>query len=578
MTQDLRRSQFVLTWGPGAILEGQDGPRIIPEPDLGVFYKGSGMEPEDYEIHNQRASVMLLENARIFRLPSNAERSVADGRYLYRTRPFPNWSQCVEHSVIYQSSTGCPRCGPSGSRIRAIRFVSACLRGHLDDVDWGATVRHTKGCPGSSWYYWRGEGGPLSQILVECPKCGQRGNLGAAYLTDWKCRGRYPEREPLGSAPITNGCTMAAKIMQRQATHLRLPHIISLFTTPPAYTALHNLLQMREIRVALLMSKPKSLDDFRKMLEDLAGNHLVPESTTREILMHSWEEIKAAIETVQLPKATGMDAVLREEFNALKVASSNGIPPVSSPPPASRILFEVRAEEVRHFLGRSSRRFRVVPVGRLQAVVVQKGYRRQPVPDNEVGPRSEEVDIGFVKGNDRWYPGAELLGEGIFVMPDNDDGTFSLDQKAVSSWSNAFPHPTSVQQTPAFVWWHTFSHLVLKTLAIDSGYSAASIRERIYCIQDSEKVFTGMILYAVQPGADGTLGGLVGLVPKFDSVIHRVAELADTCSNDPLCLEQEIRSNGHSGASCYACVLASETSCEHRNMWLDRHLLLDDPP
>ena len=41
MTQDIRLSQFILTYGPGAILESTSGPRIIPLPDTGLFYSGN---------------------------------------------------------------------------------------------------------------------------------------------------------------------------------------------------------------------------------------------------------------------------------------------------------------------------------------------------------------------------------------------------------------------------------------------------------------------------------------------------------------------------------------------------------
>src|SRR5947209_1050402 len=81
MTQQVRLSQFVITYGPGAILEGQNGPRVIPRPDIGLF-SGSNFLPSDFEISDQPMSEGLLGGARIFRLPSNAERQVSDSWYL----------------------------------------------------------------------------------------------------------------------------------------------------------------------------------------------------------------------------------------------------------------------------------------------------------------------------------------------------------------------------------------------------------------------------------------------------------------------------------------------------------------
>ncbi|GAB4501348.1 MAG: hypothetical protein Fur0035_08900 [Anaerolineales bacterium] len=78
--------------------------------------------------------------------------------------------------------------------------------------------------------------------------------------------------------------------------------------------------------------------------------------------------------------------------------------------------------------------------------------------------------------------------------------------------------------------------------------------------------------------AFGTLGGLIALVPEFERVLERALHNLDTCSNDPLCGEEEFGKNHYNGAACYACALISETSCEHRNMSLDRKLLLEGLP
>ena len=70
------------------------------------------------------------------------------------------------------------------------------------------------------------------------------------------------------------------------------------------------------------------------------------------------------------------------------------------------------------------------------------------------------------------------------------------------------------------VWWHTLSHRLLRALSIDSGYSSAAIRERVYLrMEPGGAARGGLLLYTVQPGGDGTLGGLIGLVPTLDRVL-----------------------------------------------------------
>ena len=577
MTQHVRRSQFVTTWGPGAILEGQEGPRLIPRADVGLFYPRSGLKPEDFEIHNRRVTSVLGKGSRVFRLPSNAELGEHPSRYLYLTRPFPVWSQCPDHETLYRSDRKCPSCKDKElTNRRASRFVVACLNGHLDDVDWDRVVKHKKECHPGEWYHWRGEGGPLSQIEIVCPKCNGKANLGWAYSKNWRCSGRFPEQEGPLIHRTSNRCDADARFMQRQATNLRIPEVRSLFTIPPAYTQLHNLLQIASVNVALSVRPPTSITELRSTLDTLVEKGHLADSCRKEILNHELEEIQRALADLESPEAMEIGEVYDKEFRALVDASIHGVPPFTQSPPQSRVLFEVKPSAiVGNIKGPYGHTFRVVPVSRLNVVIVQVGYRRQPIPDIESGPKSTLVDCSFTSPEgDKWYPGAELMGEGLFIMPDNDRAELLLKGNAWRDWNSAYPAGTGKKTAP-FVWWHTLSHLLLKVLAVDSGYSAASIRERVYV---SGATSGGVILYSVQPGADGTLGGLISLAGSFNRLLDHVTELAETCSNDPLCSERTILPGGHSGAACYACLLASETSCEDRNMWLDRNVLLADPP
>jgi hypothetical protein len=62
--------------------------------------------------------------------------------------------------------------------------------------------------------------------------------------------------------------------------------------------------------------------------------------------------------------------------------------------------------------------------------------------------------------------------------------------------------------------------------------------------------------------------------PRCFSAIERSA----ICSNDPVCADHEPddRSGDRAthGAACHGCLLIAETSCEMRNLFLDRNLLV----
>ncbi len=72
------------------------------------------------------------------------------------------------------------------------------------------------------------------------------------------------------------------------------------------------------------------------------------------------------------------------------------------------------------------------------------------------------------------------------------------------------------------------------------------------------------------------MGGLVGTVEYFQDIINTAINNLRICSNDPLCNDVNKSSESINGAACYSCLLISETSCEHKNLWLDRHLVIGE--
>lgn len=125
---------------------------------------------------------------------------------------------------------------------------------------------------------------------------------------------------------------------------------------------------------------------------------------------------------------------------------------------------------------------------------------------------------------------------------------------------------------------HTLSHLLIKQLSFECGYSVASLCERIYCAEASEgKEMAGIFIYTASGDSEGTLGGLVrqGRPDAFPRIFKKAITTAKTCSNDPVC----ILSHGQGReslnlAACHACVLLPETCCEERNTFLDRGLIV----
>jgi hypothetical protein len=598
MGQSIRPSQFITTYGPGAILEGPNGPRVIHNIALSGILKHKNID--QLEIVDQRLSESLLDGAGIVRLPTNAELQLADTKTVYETKQFPSWSLCIKnhHNKLYRynnsSNRGCPDCprattpyeGWLKSRKEAIRFVMACPDGHLDDVNWSRLVKHKKPQCYPDYLRWKGAGGALKNVTIECPNCGGGFNLGMAYAMEHDCSGRLPEagRDPMG-------CDQKAKIMQRGASNIRVAEIVTSLTIPKRDTRLHQLLAHSAIIGLLLASNFNSKDELMDKLKLLKERNRMPQSLYEEINRYENDMILRAISDVCEPISVASELDYRvTEFDALQLAATRGAPVQLSSTPGAPPQFEVNRHDVKIFDGPRGHKLRVTPISRLRVVMVQTGYKRLEVVTGK------SVSTVHHDGVRDWYPGIETFGEGVFIdlAPDGDQqpiNHFDMGGTDYQNWLDAYGEndkfglDTGVvdqyQTHPIFVWWHTLSHRVINSLSIDSGYSSASIRERVFIKIDKNNpkiARGGVLLYTTQPGGDGTLGGLIGLVQEFNKVLHRVFRDVDTCSNDPLCGEETFGPHRLNGAACYVCQFASETSCEHRNMVLDRNLLLNNLP
>ncbi|WP_063885883.1 DUF1998 domain-containing protein [Streptomyces albus] len=575
--QEVRPSQFVITLGPGSILETGSGPVVLKSMD--ALFNEIGRTPQDFEIVDKRLSRLELDGARIVRMPTNAELGLSSDRAIYPTHAFPFWSLCTQHrphQILYETGSGCPECPSVSAPQRrekagreAIRFVQACENGHLDEVHWHALV-HKGGDCGTKHYLWHGGGRALRLVRIECPRCHMTANFGQAYAKAWRCSGRIVEH---GGRPVPTSaqCMKKARIVQRGAANLRLSLLHSALTIMDIPTRLHDILNDPSLTGAVGALHRRGLLDQVALMEEAEQAGLTA-GAIEHLKQTAWPEISKALDQLLGAVNTGSSSLRDDELDRLRQAATRGVPAISHPHPGSPPLFEVRQNDVRLVQGPDRRHgLRVAPVSRLRMVMVQTGYQRLDPQ------KAQKMPTAFDWNGATWYPGIELFGEGVFV--DFPGDPLTLGGSRVNQWNDRFggdPHGDPVLH-PLHVWWHTLSHRLLRSLSVDSGYSSAAIRERIYLsMQDGKVTGSGLLLYTVQPGGDGTLGGLVALVNRFQHVLSHALRDIESCSNDPLC--QEAPSVGAEGVACYSCLLASETSCEHRNQGLDRLLLAENLP
>lgn len=147
-------------------------------------------------------------------------------------------------------------------------------------------------------------------------------------------------------------------------------------------------------------------------------------------------------------------------------------------------------------------------------------------------------------------------------------------------------NPDDRMRPPRYWLLHTLGHILIREFAMYSGYGAASLSERVYAWTErsgegARPAAAGLLICTTASDSDGTLGGLVRLSqPHLLAPILRSAlRHAGRCSSDPVCAVRTPKDPEDflHGAACHCCVMASETSCERANRFLDRRFLLSLP-
>ena len=234
----------------------------------------------------------------------------------------------------------------------------------------------------------------------------------------------------------------------------------------------------------------------------------------------------------------------------------------------------------------------VVLAERLREVNALIGFTRIQPPGERHSDHGAAKRGPLVEGHSpTWVPATEVRGEGIFVRFDTDRLADWLDEQSVrdrdaqlrlanAHWRAARKLDPADAGYPGilYVLLHSFAHVLMRELVLECGYSAASVRERIYASRPGEGLeMAGVLIYTAAPDSEGTLGGLVrlGMPDELGRLVQQALGRARLCASDPLCSEHDpVKDGSLHGASCHACLFAPETSCEIGNRFLDRAALV----
>ena len=188
-------------------------------------------------------------------------------------------------------------------------------------------------------------------------------------------------------------------------------------------------------------------------------------------------------------------------------------------------------------------------IHKVREVQVLTGFSRIKPVESEIGTEKNVSNLVSVKEKDtKWYPAYQVRGEGIFLEFDNNaiESWLSRNPKIKKridllneNYSNSYFGANNPRTfSPKFLLLHTISHLLIKQLSFECGYSIASLKERLYCSEEDEvKQMAGILIYTASGDSEGTLGGLVrqGRSDTLPNVFRKAIESAIACSNDPVC-------------------------------------------
>ena len=610
----IRRSQLIAPFGVGALLMTKDGVSLIAA-GLDHWFDETGdqntqFDLEEFFIEEWRLQKSLGVDS--FRLPPDFREWK---RYGPKTNTsltipylrFPTWHFCQRcgrmdaYPLTERGHKKC-NCETKGTMVQ-VPLVAICDHGHIQDFPWREWVHSSASpdCLGRLEFKSTGEGG-LRGLVVACIGCDKRRNLEGVlsavpsgnkttlssdldksqeYLcaghTPWLCEkvrqgcGR-PLRGALRSSTNIHYTQQASAIYLPRAGHVADPGLVDLVTRPP-------ISQVRQmfgdsITADQLRDVPKCVKLIEAYTDDQVNEAL-------------------AIAAGRAP-ADENDGVLgddthtafrRREFDAFLQERRDDELVVSPVPPS-----EYEVEFTKHFSS-------VSLVEKLRETRVLRGFTRV-YPENAMDNAALQnlMRVNPPDEGERWLPAYVVHGEGVFLQFNEErlqewEAREDVDRrvrglveryKAIQEARHLRDRPISHR----FILTHTLAHLLMNRLTFESGYSTASLRERLFISQHPERPMAGLLLYTAAGDSEGTMGGLVrlGKPGSLERIFRKAIEEARWCGADPVCMETgDMGGQGPDScniAACHNCALVPETACEDFNRFLDRGLVvgsLSDP-
>ncbi|MES2573343.1 MAG: DUF1998 domain-containing protein [Bacteroidota bacterium] len=420
---------------------------------------------------------------------------------------------------------------------------------------------------------------------IKCDNCKKQTSLKGLMSVKIKCIGHLPWETTTGNKDFHSGdrearkkdspkevCVSAnsMKVALTTGNNLYFSRLISSIFMPDELFESTLKLEIKKLEIEKQVAKYEDrLEDaieINKKIKLLLSNQ---DDSSEEIILDSEKEIYFRY----------------QEFNALRNKSTTEI---------NKEEKYLQVKDVTEILDENLNKYfsRILRIDNMKITSAELDFSRVEPADIDSNVSASKNIFRSQPANVQVYPVVENYGEGIFIafneeyigeyiktktfIDDFNSKLGKLEKQSSNFSSNSINYAISNNWQLYVI--HTFSHILMRELEFRCGYPTASLSERIYVSNNPKTQMYGVMIYTAE-GAEGSMGGLIAQTRtgNLNNLIKSALKRSTICHSDPLCWESEGQGLFDLNfASCFSCSLVSETSCELRNIYLDRRMLVDE--